>query len=327
MNKKSQRRIQVKRKQKATRNYGIGSRNLLRAGRIFSHQSTKAFSTRGTLADRWKVFTEWLKHEHSISKMENITAKHVVQYGLHLRIRVEKGDLQSSTAQLYISAINSILKMATCGEWRSISPTKDCGIPQRKHLPEQSKAMPIVKHDRIIAMIDDRIGTLLNLQRTLGLRFKESCLLDAKKALSQADTIGYITVTSGTKGGKQRKIPINEAAKKALEHAAEIQNGRSLVPKTMTYAEFREECYTTAQGHDFNFHAERHYYAQQRYEELSGIPAPISMGIRQKDWLEFVAEFLGVDISTAEAIDHKARSILSRELGHNRLEVVRVYIG
>jgi hypothetical protein len=34
-----------------------------------------------------------------------------------------------------------------------------------------------------------------------------------------------------------------------------------------------------------------------------------------------------VDAVTAESIDQTARLTLSNELGHNRLEVVRVYIG
>jgi hypothetical protein len=327
MNKEIQKSVSVGRKGKTTRNFCIGTRNLLRAGKVCSHQSSKAFSTRGTLADRWTVFAKWLEDEHNISRMENITPEHVIQYSNQLKSRIDQGELKPSTAQLYVSAINSILKIATRGAWQSISPTKDCGIPRRKYLPAQSKSMPKLKHDRVINIVDERVGVMLSLQRTLGLRFKEAALIDAKKALYQANTDGYITVTSGTKGGKRREIPVSCDAKRAIERAADIQNGRSMVPKKMAYADFRRECYSTSDKHDFNFHAERHHYAQQRYQELSGAPAPISTGVSKNNWLAFVAQFLNVDLSTAESIDREARLTLSRELGHNRLEVVRVYIG
>ncbi|WP_150049786.1 hypothetical protein [Methylomonas rhizoryzae] len=46
---------------KRSRNLGLGSRNLTRAGKACAHQSGKAFATRGTLAERWSVFAKWLE--------------------------------------------------------------------------------------------------------------------------------------------------------------------------------------------------------------------------------------------------------------------------
>ncbi|MBF6649764.1 integrase domain-containing protein [Methylobacter sp. BlB1] len=219
------------------------------------------------------------------------------------------------------------MKLATLGEWQSVSPTRDCGIPRRNYLPEHSRAMPAFQHDTLVARVDERIGVLLTLQRTLGLRFRESVLLDARKALCQAAKDSYVIVISGTKGGRRREIPVSGEALKALEAATGIQHGRSLVPDDMSYVDFRSECYALAQKHGFNFHAERHHYAQQRYQALTGVPAPVTTGVPRRDWLEFMAEFLQVEVSAAEAIDREARQTLSRELGHNRLEVTNVYIG
>jgi len=319
---------------KSTRNFGIGSRNLLRAGKICSHQSTKSFSTRGSLADRWTVFAKWLEAEYGISKMENITPEHLLAYGRYLKNRIEQDELKPSTAQLYISAVNSILKTATAGEWKTVSPTKDCGIPKRKYLPETSKAMSPSQHNQVISELgklaelsDERLAVLLNLQRTLGLRFKESALLDAGQALRQAQRSGIVTILSGTKGGKRREVPVSVAARQALEKASSVQDGRSMIPNDMSYVKFRQESYAKAQQYQFNFHAQRHHYAQQRYQELTGVPAPITTGVSRKNWLTFIADYLKVDAATAESIDQSARLTLSNELGHNRLEVVSVYIG
>lgn len=317
-----------KKKSSFTRNFGLGTRSLLRAGKVCAHQSNLAFSSRGTLADRWMIFERWIKASYDITRMEQISKVHVIAYGKHLNKRVDQNKLKASTAQLYLSAVNSVLRQATQGQWKSISPTKDCSIPRRQHLPECSKAMPQTEHESLLTLVDDRIGALLNLQRSLGLRFKESALLNARQAFHQAQKKGFITVADGTKGGKVRHVPVSQDALKVLERAAAIQDqDRSMTPGDQLYQDFREECYQTAKRHGFHFHSERHHYAQRRYQKLSGLPAPISTGVSRKDWLTFATEYLSVDIATAESIDQSARLTLSRELGHERIEVTSVYIG
>lgn len=165
---------------KSTRNFSIGTRDMARAGKIFIHNSGRSFSTKGTVADRWNVFSKWSKCTLSIIKMEAITRDIVLAYGQHLNERVEQEELNASTAQLYISAVNTILKIATKGTWEAVSPTKDCGLPRRSHISKFSKAMPEARHNQIMCLVGERVAVLMGLQRLLGLRFKESALLDAK---------------------------------------------------------------------------------------------------------------------------------------------------
>jgi len=313
---------------KRGRNLGLGSRNLNRAGKTCAHQSGKAFATRGTLAERWSVFAKWLEQTNGIKRMEDINREHVMAYGQALKARVERDELKASTAQLYVSAVNSIMTSATQGQWQTVSPTRDCGIPKRCYISETSKAMPQSQHDQLQVSVDDeRIVALLNLQRTLGLRFKESALLDAQKAFRQAQRENRITVFSGTKGGKRRQVPVSTEAMAALEIAASLQDGASMIPANLRYVDFRDHCYRQAQQQPFQFHGQRHHYAQQRYQVLTGVPAPIKAGIAKSAWHAYMAMQLHIDEATAEKLDQRARSILSQELGHERLEVVRVYIG
>ena len=314
-------------RQKSTRNFGIGSRDLTRAGKLFVHGSLRSFSTKGTVSDRWKVFSDWAKDELGITKMESITQEVLIKYGGHLKNRIDRGELQASTAQFYVSAVNSIMQTATKGHWESVSPTKDCGIPKRNHLPKMSKAMPESRHHQIAALVSERIAVMMGLQRLMGLRFKESALIDPRRALRQALSKGHAVISSGTKGGRKRNVPVNADAKTMLERAVKIQNGRSLIPKEMTFVEFRRECYATALAQGFSFHPERHHYAQRRYQELVGVPAPINTTVPRKQWIEYLAEFLGLDKSVAAEIDKAARLRISEELGHGRVEVTRVYLG
>ncbi|OAI20192.1 hypothetical protein A1359_21285 [Methylomonas lenta] len=220
------------------------------------------------------------------------------------------------------------MKSATQGQWLTVSPTRDCGIPKRRYIPATSKAMPQSQHDQLQTSVDDEhITVLLNLQRTLGLRFKESALLDAQKAWRQAQRECRITVFSGTKGGKRRQVPVSAEALVALKKAANLQDGPTMIPANLRYVDFRDHCYRQAQQQHFHFHGQRHHYAQQRYQALTGVPAPINTDTAKSAWHAYMAMQLHIDEATAETLDHLARSILSQELGHERLEVVRVYIG
>ena len=327
MNDKNRKKAKSSEPQKTSRNFGIGSRNMKRAGKLFSHESMRSFSTKGTLADRWTVFAEWAKTERGISKMEAITREVLIEYGHHLKNRIERGNLQASTAQFYVSAVNSVMKTATKGGWDSVSPTKDCHIPKRNYIPKESKAMSESQHDKIAELVCERIAVLMGLQRFMGLRFKESALLNARLALRQGLSKGYAVISTGTKGGRKRNVPLNTDAKTMLERAVKIQDGRSLIPKDMTFVEFRRECYATAIEHGFSFHPERHYYAQWRYQELVGVPACVNTTIPKKQWTDYLAECLGVDTIQAAEIDNAARLKISAELGHGRVEVTRVYLG
>ena len=63
-------------------------------------------------------------------------------------------------------------------------------------------------------------------------------------------------------------------------------------------------------------HGLRHRYAQIRYRELTGWESPHCGGPKRKNMDKIQKE-----------IDNKARSIISNELGHNRIEIVKVYVG
>ena len=310
----------------ASRNFGLGSRDMKFAAGLLLSKLDISFSSRSGIGDRWNVFVDWAKPQ-GVNKMEKIDRALVVRYGGYLQTLVAKGDMKPATAQVYVSAVNTVMDNATGHRWESVSPTKDCGISQRTHVATESKAMPEAKHQAVQAKVDDRVAAMLELQRTFGLRFKESALLDAKAALKEADAKGTITLTSGTKGGRKRTVPVPRETLAVLAAAAKFQDGRSMVPKAMTYAEFRKACYNQAYAAGFGFHQERHHYAQRRYTELTGVPSPIQAGWAGRQRIAGMAAYLGVSKAVATKIDTTARLTLSKELGHNRIEVTRVYTG
>lgn len=308
-----------------SRNFGLGSRNMGTAGQYALNNSARdgavSFSTAATNGDRWEAFAAWAKDE-GVKKMENVTAELVKEYGKELAEKVNSGEMSAATAQNYVSAINSVMAIATQGDWKSVSPTKDCSISERSQVRQDapgaldreavSRAVEAVR-----AEVGERAGAVVELCRELGLRSKEASLIDARAALAEAKERGAITVDAGTKGGREREVPItSEAQVQALERAATAQGSdRSMVPAGESWASWREGDLRSArelvQEHTGGgLHDLRASYACERYEALTGHAAPCAGG----------------EIADRDR-DQAARLAVAEELGHGRAEITAEYVG
>lgn len=308
-----------------SRNFGFGSRDMGTAGQYALNSAVQSggvsFSTASTNGDRWQSFSTWAK-EDGIKKMENVTPELVKEYGQELADRVKSGELSASTAQNYVSAVNSVMKIATNNEWKSISPTKDCNIEQRSHVRDDAPgALDRSAYgqavDAVRADVGERVGAVVELARELGLRSKEASLIDARGALAQAQERGAVTICSGTKGGRERELTItSEAQVQALERAAQAQGSdRSMIPAQQSWATWREgelrEARDLVQEHTGGgLHDLRAAYACERYQALTGHAAPCAGGaIQDRDR------------------DAAARLAVAEELGHGRIDIAAAYIG
>ncbi len=170
-------------------------------------------------------------------------------------------------------------------------------------------------NEKLKRITDPYVVASLRLQAEFGLRREEAI----KFIPNYADQGNYIQIkASWTKGGKARTVPIRHPEQRAaLDHAKTIAGGGSLIPKSLKYHQQRGryEKATNAVGLN-KMHGLRHCYAQQRYQELTGWPCRHAGGPHQKDLT-----------SEQKAIDKNARSIISKELGHERLSIVETYCG
>lgn len=316
-----------------SRNFNLGSRDMGRAGQMALNSAAQAgavsFSTAATNGQRWGEFAKFARDELGVKYMEKVTPEGVIAYGERLQERVEAGEMSAATAQNYVGAVNSVMSLATQGQWESVSPTKDCGIEQRSGIATENRAISEDRHVELREAVGERLGALLDLQRTIGLRFEESAKLDAGRALNEARETGYVTIERGTKGGLERTVPASAEAVAALSRAAAIQEkDRSMIPADRSYAAFQGEAYKELrEAGGSGFHCERHSYAQERYSELTGAPAPVVGGWGRNERFERMAEALGVSVDEAKAIDQTTREQVAQELGHGRIEVTNAYLG
>ena len=188
------------------------------------------------------------------------------------------------------------------------------GISKRQYVTNLDKSRTLTSGD-LSKVTDPYTQLSLKLQAAFGLRLEESIKIrpdwaDRGDQLSLKD--------SWTKGGRAREIPIRNAHQRSvLEEAKQFAGKGSLIPADKSYKEqmnrFKAQCQAAG---IFHVHGHRHHYAQERYRELTGWLCPAQGGPKSKE--------LSLD---QKGLDHKARLIISNELGHGRRNIVSVYCG
>lgn len=312
-----------------SRNFELGARDMKAAGRIALEEGMQSFSSIDTMADRWNLFVDYVREHHGFGRMELITSDVVMAYGEILADRVTEGELEASTAQNYISAVNRVLELARGDQHLTMSPTRDCGIPMRENIAKFHQFVTIKEHNDWLFTVDPTLRIMLRLQRAFGLRFEESAKFDARDAYSYSHK-GPVPIVNGTKGGRPRKVPIWKGSQSETLNAARMHQGthHSLIPEGMSYEEFRRHCYRVATANGIRFHRERHSYACQRYKDLVGAECPVMAAIPHGEaHIEWLAVQLRKSLDVARERDRKAREQIAQELGHNRIDVTNAYLG
>ncbi len=311
------------------RNFGLQSRDMSFAGKNALKEGMESQSSIATMSERFAQFASYMRFEHNIRDMRRIERSHVQQYADTLRERTENGTLSPATAQNYLSAVNRVLEIARGDRAMHVDPVREAGLPERRGIASTNKSVSAEQHQFALQSVSDRLGAQVALQRELGLRFEESCKINAARALSQAERTGAVIITDGTKGGRDRVIPIVRSEQmEALRIAAQIQgNDRSLIPRQLSYVQYRQDCYQQKPD-NYQFHGERHAYAQQRYEALMGVKCPVAANVDHgRPHYGYIAERLSMSVSGAFLLDKNVREQIAAELGHGRIDVTNSYLG
>jgi len=188
------------------------------------------------------------------------------------------------------------------------------GIPNRIFVTNTNRAKSISKVD-LAKVRDEHVRMSLELQQAFGLRREEAIKFIPNYA-DQGDHL--VLKRSWTKGGKARTLPVRTRnQREVLDRAHRLAGKGSLIPSNRNYVQQLRiyEGHTIRAGLS-KMHGLRHAYAQRRYEDLTGWKSPAAGGPSSKSLTPDQREK-----------NHHARLVVSRELGHERRQVVSVYLG
>lgn len=276
-----------------------------------------------------KKFCEFIK-TYGVKDLRNITRDHVLLYAEQLIYYYEIGRYKPSTIQNYLSRVNVALQYASRSEKLHVDPCREAGMPRKSGIAAYDHSTSIYNHNMAKLLVDERLGVILDLQRFLGLRFKEACLINAIKTYYHAINTNLICIELGTKGGKSRKFLISNEIQLSVLYRASIIQGEhySLIPEEFLWVQFQRLCYRNISDIDILFNGERHCYANDRYQQLMGVKSPVRSKIKHGErHHEYIAKKLGISLSDARERDMNARLIISNELGHERINITNSYLG
>ena len=174
-----------------------------------------------------------------------------------------------------------------------------------------------------VAKLDAHVAVQLQLQTAFGLRSREAWQLRPHLA----DKGSYLAVNLGTKGGRDRVVPIDSDAKRDALAAAKAlisddPRGRlaSTAPADRSLVQWKNHYYYVlneagiSRSDGITSHGLRHGYANDRYSALMGQDSPVRGG----------------DTPTAgpdREADRAARHEIAEELGHSRESITTHYLG
>ncbi|MBF8755356.1 integrase domain-containing protein [Pseudomonas sp. BT-42-2] len=282
-------------------------------------------------SDRWQAFVKWCRSEQGpgINDARQIDRKVLADYAVYLRDTVRRGDLAVSTAQNRLSSVNRTMAALRGDQCVKLpSPSKALGMQRtgaRQMMPQgQNREQVRQIFDALCRAHLQRAAAVVLLARATGMRLREAILADLPRLSREAKEQGRINIQDGTKGGRAgasapRWITVDEHVRSVLGFARQVSpaGSRNLIALDESYVSVLQQVIRPARDvlhtHDLKgFHELRAAYACERYEQITHHRAPINGGrCYEKD----------------RYLDGDARTQISYELGHGRIDVVAAYIG
>jgi site-specific recombinase XerD len=279
-----------------------------------AHQSSylardiASFFNRGSsLENRIESVLNHLREWTSTKSLKQLDNQRIEAFVSTLQEKVALGELSRKTAENYLSALNRVIEYANFRldkGLETISP-REMGL-SRGSFQYVDRAISQETHQKFLSFLSTKEDTKaqalaysVELQREFGLRLRESIAIKESTIERALETgILHLGREDCTKNAREREIPIrNEEQREVLEKTLEFMkenNLFSLAPsetlrEQYNYAYEAKKEFEAMTGEKFNYHGERHAFAQECLKE-------------------------GID-----------RGTVSSWLGHNREEITKTY--
>lgn len=280
--------------------------------------------------ERSRLFYDWLKEEYKVRDIREVTYLLFSEYVLYLKTLLDEEEISVATATNRVSSVNVVLQIMREDQQVRIDKVSDalgekrCYI--RRSIPDGMDLFQIQElHKQLIATGFTRSAAIVVLARSTGMRLRECILADLPR-LTRESANNQINIQDGCKGGRSgafapRWISVTDEILRALDYARQVSpaGSRNLLASNETYVQFLRREVNPSRPimklHGIKGpHELRAAFACDRYKELAGSPAPVFPRPERTDILD-------------REVVRAARQIISRELGHERLEVSNSYVG
>jgi hypothetical protein len=266
---------------------------------------------------RWRKFCRYCQTT-DINDARKISSETVFTYAKQIC------ELAPASQQCAISTINIVMALLTGANWEAVSPSKITGT-RRSNIRRTPGSIDKKVLSSACFEVENQHGARFALAVALanefGLRRRETLLFEFHTAQLEIKKNGFIDIFRGSKGGRSRAIPrlvrASETGIKVIETLCQTFPKERCLLFDQNYKNTSDQVSRKVlpilkQFGINRFHELRVNFACRRYKELTRIAPPCDN--------DFIIE---ID----KLIDQDARSIISEELGHSRVEILNRYIG
>ena len=263
---------------------------------FLSRNIAQNFANRG---HSWSAKVETVlrdfKEDLGMKSLKQLSEERIQEYVSELRESVHNGEITGKTAQTYISALNTIIDYTNYirdTNFNSVSAAENgihssADYADKSVSPETHQSFQNFLEERYDNTGDERFQALqyaTELQREFGLRFRESIGLN-QETISRALETGTMELSreDWTKNAREREISIRteeqrnllENVKNFLEEnksvnlaGAQDSKSYSEIASFRAFADYQRQEFSNIFGEQYNFHGERHFWAQSMYSQL-----------------------------------------------------------
>ena len=277
--------------------------------KLFNHVNQGSIKTRYRYREAVNRFCQFVADEFRLQKFENVQEKHIVAYVKHMQ---EKG-LSASTIKTELSGIRFFhdqvksryrlpdnQKLGELGA--TLERRKFRAVPRAWGDNEFTGAFLLAE-----AQGKPEMARMLEYARFIGLRIHETTKLN-ESMLKQALESNYLTIKG--KGGLIREVPLTYKSRDLIQRTLQMsskqtrlfvgpnEKAHQVIKRVENWIYIYRDQFTKGDV-KLTYHGLRHAYAQERY---------------------------AYHLQRETGDDKAARLAVSRELGHGRDEVTRIYL-
>lgn len=296
--------------------------------KLFKHTRSGSYATRDRYLKSCKVFISFLDEKYHMKNLRNLQAKHLVGF---VDSRLEDG-ISHKTIKNDLAAIRYLHDMIPSAKYnlpsnqqlkkdydiyleKTIAINGDRSWTEEEYINMQHLLTKQSSNSPVAAITSD----IMVIARTMGLRVSEAVCMRRSQA-EQAIRTGIYEVQGEAKNGMHRSVPLSpEVHELLLEKLPSVKRG------SRVFIQEGEKAHLVVNR--IEQHLKRHREAAETLDGLfrrGTVNAPMSAltfhGLRYNYVQDRMNEEQASGLTWNEAA-----AIVTKEVGHNRIDVIKVY--
>ena len=320
-------------------NFGLGPRKMKNALDKASLENLGEFNPKRYYEREpalW-LLTEILREQTDVTRLNDIEKHHVLLFAQVLQFKVLIEELTIEEAKTYLSHVNCVLGQARGDKLCEVLVNNEMQYFPKTELRIKDRSISFELHMFVLGQVSKEVRLVMQLQRYLGLTFREAALFSHEKAMSFSEnmmSMSVMSISEGTVNGRVREVPYNPLEifwfMGSVDSYQKEKRQQTMIPVNLSFQQFEGEVRRQTKRADPRYDSlgERAYYACEYYYSRMGVRCPSQANIPpgQAHYI-YIALKLRISVEEAQRRDNEVRSSLAKCLGQHSASATYIFLG